>query len=66
MRCTLDRAENMRLFGGRDACEFRYKVGVSADGRITALDVTFYSDVGYTMDVSPVVSIYDQCETSKE
>ena len=57
VRCVLEREENIRIFGGRDPCKYKFKVGYTKEGKITALDIKLFADVGYTLDVSPVVSM---------
>ncbi|CAG0889280.1 unnamed protein product [Darwinula stevensoni] len=52
VRCVLDRDEDMLSSGGRHPFLGRYKVGFSPDGRILALDVTLYSNAGYSPDLS--------------
>ncbi|KAI4895470.1 hypothetical protein NFI96_023969, partial [Prochilodus magdalenae] len=52
VRCMLDRDEDMLVTGGRHPFFGRYKVGFKRDGTVTALDVTYYSNVGNSMDLS--------------
>lgn len=52
VRCMLDRDEDMMLTGGRHPFFAKYKVGFSDSGRVLALDVSYYSNVGNSMDLS--------------
>ncbi|XP_036419585.1 xanthine dehydrogenase/oxidase isoform X2 [Colossoma macropomum] len=52
VRCMLDRDEDMLVSGGRHPFFGRYKVGFKKNGKVMALDVTYYSNVGNSMDLS--------------
>lgn len=52
VRCMLDRDEDMLLTGGRHPFFAKYKVGFSDSGRVLALDVSYYSNTGNSMDLS--------------
>ncbi|KAJ7988705.1 hypothetical protein DPEC_G00312000 [Dallia pectoralis] len=52
VRCMLDRDEDMLVTGGRHPFYGRYKVGYMKSGRVVALQVTFYSNTGNSMDLS--------------
>uniref|UniRef100_A0A803T4P5 Xanthine dehydrogenase n=1 Tax=Anolis carolinensis TaxID=28377 RepID=A0A803T4P5_ANOCA len=52
VRCMLDRDEDMLISGGRHPFLGFYKVGFKKNGRITCLDVSFYSNGGNSADLS--------------
>lgn len=52
VRCMLDRDEDMLVTGGRHPFYAKYKVGFTDSGQILALDVSFYSNTGNSMDLS--------------
>ncbi|XP_030645465.1 xanthine dehydrogenase/oxidase [Chanos chanos] len=52
VRCMLDRDEDMLVSGGRHPFFGRYKVGYMKNGRVKALEVTYYSNAGNSMDLS--------------
>lgn len=52
VRCMLDRDEDMLISGGRHPFLGQYKVGFKKNGRITGLEVTYYSNGGNSMDLS--------------
>ncbi|KAM4041887.1 xanthine dehydrogenase/oxidase [Anomaloglossus baeobatrachus] len=52
VRCMLDRDEDMLITGGRHPYLARYKVGFKKTGKITALEVSYYSNAGNSMDLS--------------
>ncbi|KAA0711294.1 Xanthine dehydrogenase/oxidase [Triplophysa tibetana] len=52
VRCTLDRDEDMLVTGGRHPFFGTYKVGFMNNGKVMAVDVTLYSNVGNSMDLS--------------
>ncbi len=54
-RVKLRRHHDMILTGKRHGYLGQYKVGFSADGLITALDVDLYADGGWSLDLSPPV-----------
>ncbi|XP_076022009.1 xanthine dehydrogenase/oxidase [Genypterus blacodes] len=52
VRCMLDRDEDMLITGGRHPFYGKYKVGFSSSGKVVAVDVTYYSNAGNSMDLS--------------
>ncbi|XP_068446454.1 xanthine dehydrogenase/oxidase [Clinocottus analis] len=52
VRCMLDRDEDMLVTGGRHPFYGKYKVGYLSSGKVVALDVSYYSNVGNSMDLS--------------
>ncbi|XP_053315311.1 xanthine dehydrogenase/oxidase [Spea bombifrons] len=52
VRCMLDRDEDMLLTGGRHPYVGRYKVGFTKNGRVTALEVSYYANAGNSQDLS--------------
>ncbi|KAG7502397.1 hypothetical protein JOB18_018848 [Solea senegalensis] len=58
VRCMLDRDEDMLITGGRHPFYGKYKVGFLNSGKVVALDVSYYSNVGNSMDLS--LSIMDR------
>ncbi|KAL6115085.1 xdh [Pungitius sinensis] len=52
VRCMLDRDEDMLVTGGRHPFYGKYKVGFLKSGKVVALDVSYYSNVGNSMDLS--------------
>ncbi|XP_042311337.1 LOW QUALITY PROTEIN: xanthine dehydrogenase/oxidase [Sceloporus undulatus] len=52
VRCMLDRDEDMLISGGRHPFLGQYKVGFKKNGRITSLDVLYYSNGGNSADLS--------------
>uniref|UniRef100_A0A3Q3WQX2 Xanthine dehydrogenase/oxidase n=1 Tax=Mola mola TaxID=94237 RepID=A0A3Q3WQX2_MOLML len=52
VRCMLDRDEDMLISGGRHPYYGKYKVGFLSSGKVVALDVSYYSNVGNSMDLS--------------
>lgn len=52
VRCMLDRDEDMAISGTRHPFYFRYKVGVSKDGKLVAGDFCAYNNAGHSMDLS--------------
>ncbi|XP_073318733.1 xanthine dehydrogenase/oxidase isoform X2 [Pagrus major] len=52
VRCMLDRDEDMLITGGRHPFYGKYKVGYLNSGKVVALDVSYYSNVGNSMDLS--------------
>lgn len=55
VRCMLDRDEDMAITGKRHPFFGKYKIGFNDDGRIQALEITFYVNRGNTMDLSHAV-----------
>ncbi|XP_069577315.1 xanthine dehydrogenase/oxidase [Brachyistius frenatus] len=52
VRCMLDRDEDMLITGGRHPFYGKYKVGFLSSGKVVALDVSYYSNAGNSMDLS--------------
>ncbi|XP_047433058.1 xanthine dehydrogenase/oxidase [Mugil cephalus] len=52
VRCMLDRDEDMLITGGRHPFYGTYKVGFLSSGKVVALDVSYYSNVGNSLDLS--------------
>uniref|UniRef100_A0AAG5CVM4 Xanthine dehydrogenase n=1 Tax=Anopheles atroparvus TaxID=41427 RepID=A0AAG5CVM4_ANOAO len=52
VRCMLDRDEDMAISGTRHPFYFRYKVGVSNEGKLIAGDFWAYNNAGHSMDLS--------------
>uniref|UniRef100_A0A8D0AVK1 Xanthine dehydrogenase n=1 Tax=Sander lucioperca TaxID=283035 RepID=A0A8D0AVK1_SANLU len=52
VRCMLDRDEDMLVTGGRHPFYGKYKVGFLNSGKVVALDVSYYSNAGNSMDLS--------------
>lgn len=52
VRCMLDRDEDMLITGGRHPFYGKYKVGFLSSGKVVALDVSYYSNTGNSMDLS--------------
>ncbi|OCL10659.1 hypothetical protein AOQ84DRAFT_387369 [Glonium stellatum] len=61
MRLMLNRDEDMMLSGQRHPIQVRWKVGVSNDGKILALDADSYDNAGFSQDMSGAVM--DRCIT---
>ncbi|XP_049426562.1 xanthine dehydrogenase/oxidase [Epinephelus fuscoguttatus] len=55
VRCMLDRDEDMLVTGGRHPFYGKYKVGFLNSGKVMALDVSYYSNAGNSMDLSLAV-----------
>ncbi|XP_027866259.1 xanthine dehydrogenase/oxidase isoform X1 [Xiphophorus couchianus] len=55
VRCMLDRDEDMLITGGRHPFYGKYKVGFLQSGKVVALDVSFYSNSGNSMDLSQAI-----------
>ncbi|KAH8352695.1 hypothetical protein KR084_005743 [Drosophila pseudotakahashii] len=55
VRCMLDRDEDMLITGTRHPFMFKYKVGFTKEGLITACDIVCYGNAGYSLDVSVAV-----------
>ena len=56
VRGQLDRDEDMMMTGTRHPVLARYRVGVTAEGRLLALEVDFYLNAGSSLDLSIGVS----------
>jgi len=52
----LDRDEDMLITGTRHPFLFKYKVGFTKEGLITACDIECYNNAGWSMDLSFSVS----------
>ncbi|KAM9820644.1 xanthine dehydrogenase/oxidase [Neosynchiropus ocellatus] len=52
VRCMLDRDEDMLITGGRHPFYAKYKVGYMNDGKVVALEVSYYSNAGNSHDLS--------------
>uniref|UniRef100_UPI00398EF4B5 xanthine dehydrogenase/oxidase n=1 Tax=Pristiophorus japonicus TaxID=55135 RepID=UPI00398EF4B5 len=52
VRCMLNRDEDMLVSGGRNPFLGRYKVGYQKNGKIVAVDLTFYCNAGRCLDLS--------------
>ncbi|XP_072274823.1 aldehyde oxidase-like [Pyxicephalus adspersus] len=55
VRCVLERGDDMLITGGRHPYLGKYKVGFMNDGRVTAVDVSYYNNAGSTSDDSVLV-----------
>lgn len=58
VRCVLDRNEDMVLMGNRHPFLFKYKIGCTSDGKITALEMELFNNGGYSLDLSVAVSLF--------
>jgi xanthine dehydrogenase/oxidase len=61
MRLMLNRDEDMLLSGQRHPVQARWKVGVSCEGKLIALDADVYDNAGFSQDMSGAVM--DRCIT---
>ncbi|XP_067617387.1 LOW QUALITY PROTEIN: xanthine dehydrogenase-like [Eurosta solidaginis] len=52
VRCMLDRDEDMMSTGTRHPSLFKYKLGFTKEGLITACDIECYANAGLSMDLS--------------
>ncbi|EDV93247.1 xanthine dehydrogenase [Drosophila grimshawi] len=52
VRCMLDRDEDMLTSGTRHPFLFKYKLGFTKEGLITACDIECYNNAGWSMDLS--------------
>ncbi|XP_069471536.1 aldehyde oxidase [Ambystoma mexicanum] len=52
VRCVLERGEDMLITGGRHPFLGKYKVGFMNNGRITAVDVAYYTNAGFMPEES--------------
>ena len=59
VRLLLRRDEDMKWTGKRHPVRADYRVGASKDGNLKALDVSYISNAGYSMDLSGAVM--DRC-----
>lgn len=61
VRIMLNRDEDMLLSGQRHPFQARWKVGVSKEGRLMALEADVYNNAGFSQDMSGAVM--DRCLT---
>ncbi|KAF2682324.1 hypothetical protein K458DRAFT_432835 [Lentithecium fluviatile CBS 122367] len=61
MRLMLNRDEDMLLSGQRHPVQARWRVGVSKEGKLIALDADVYDNAGFSQDMSGAVM--DRCIT---
>lgn len=52
VRVSLDRDQDMLMCGHRHPFYTKYKVGISSDGLLKALDTDIYNNAGYSLDLS--------------
>lgn len=55
VKYSLDRLEDMRMTGKRHPYSSDFKIGMDAELRILAYEVTFYQNAGASADLSPAV-----------
>lgn len=55
VKLVLPRQEDMRMTGKRHPYSSDFKIGLTKNGKILALEVTFYQDAGAAADLSPAV-----------
>ncbi|XP_048090843.1 aldehyde oxidase 5 isoform X1 [Alosa alosa] len=55
VRCVLDRSDDMLITSGRHPFLGKYKVGFMKDGTVLAVDMTYYSNGGCTLDESSFI-----------
>ena len=55
VRLVLDRADDMVMTGKRHPYSSDYKLGLDAEGRLLAWDVTYYQNAGATADLSTAI-----------
>lgn len=55
VKLVLPRQEDMRMTGKRHPYSSDFKIGLTKDGKILALEATFYQDAGAAADLSPAV-----------
>ncbi|XP_071534093.1 xanthine dehydrogenase/oxidase-like [Panulirus ornatus] len=61
VRIRLERQEDMLVTGGRHPFLFRWKVGFTPEGRLTALQARLYSNAGCSLDLSDSLMIKALC-----
>ncbi|KAF2806742.1 uncharacterized protein BDZ99DRAFT_421912 [Mytilinidion resinicola] len=61
MRIMLNRDEDMLLSGQRHPCQARWKIGVSNEGKLLALEADLFDNAGFSQDMSGAVM--DRCIT---
>ncbi|KAL7645429.1 UNVERIFIED_CONTAM: hypothetical protein RMT77_003815 [Armadillidium vulgare] len=54
VRSILTRSEDMMLTGGRHPILAKWKVGFGDDGQLQAFDAKYYSNAGFSLDVSKI------------
>ncbi|KAH7351223.1 xanthine dehydrogenase-like protein [Rhexocercosporidium sp. MPI-PUGE-AT-0058] len=64
VRCMLNRDEDMMTSGQRHPVQCRWKIGVTSDGKLLALEADVYDNGGYSQDMSGAVM--DRCCTHLE
>jgi xanthine dehydrogenase large subunit len=55
VKYSLDRSEDMVVTGKRHPYSSDYKLGLDADGKLLALEVTFFQNAGSAADLSPAI-----------
>ncbi|MGE5399009.1 MAG: molybdopterin cofactor-binding domain-containing protein, partial [Ignavibacteriales bacterium] len=55
VKLVLSRQEDMQITGKRHPYSSNFKIGLSADGKILAYEVTFYQNAGAAADLSPAI-----------
>lgn len=58
IRVMLDRDEDMLMTAGRNPFYMKYKIAFNSEGKIIACEIYLYSNAGYTLDTSVVVSFF--------
>lgn len=53
VRCRQERVVDFRSVGGRHQYSSKYRVGYNDDGRITAFDMDYFMNAGFSYDLSP-------------
>ena len=54
----LDRDEDMKYSGNRHPFRGEYKVGYTAEGKLTSIEMMLYANGGYSLDLSIPVCIH--------
>ncbi|RXG67436.1 Xanthine dehydrogenase [Armadillidium vulgare] len=55
VRICLSRKDDMIITGGRNPVLAKWKVGFEEDGKLNALDVSYYLNAGYSLDLTDFV-----------
>ncbi|HEX2865593.1 MAG TPA: molybdopterin cofactor-binding domain-containing protein [Ignavibacteriales bacterium] len=55
VKIVLSRQEDMRITGKRHPYSSDFKIGLNAEGKILAYEVTFYQNAGAAADLSPAI-----------
>ncbi|KAF0560333.1 putative xanthine dehydrogenase [Gigaspora margarita] len=55
IRCMLDRSEDIIITGQRHPILGRWKIGLTKDGKILAVDTEFYANAGWSSDMSMAI-----------